>query len=202
MSFSTTTLSTAPRVRVLGWLAAAGTLPYLALKLTWLTGGTTGFADPAILADPAAFCAHALRRWSGVVGAVEPPAAGLMPFLQVVTAGGCVMAAASALLHLVVGLTAGSAVALGVEAVNAALAIAGAAGVIALVRPRRVPRWAAVAAAWTGSAAMFSWGLYTVTIRMTTAVFGGGLDAAGGGGFALAVPGMLTLVGAGENRRG
>jgi hypothetical protein len=294
--------STPAGVRVLGWLAAAGTLPYLTLKLTWLTGGTAGMTDPAILAEPAivvgnavtfamdlvvialalalthrwgdrlpawlvllpmwvgtgflvpmaisimpavtvetltggarsvafepwlqplvyggfawqgvflcaAFGAHAVRRWSGLVTAVEPPAPGLVPFLRVVTAGGCVMAGASALLHLVVGLAAGSAVALGVEAVNAALAIAGAAGVAALVRTRPVPRWAAVAAAWTGSAAMFSWGLYTVTVGMTTTALGAGSDAAAGGaqltgllgGFALAVAGMLALVGAGETRRG
>ncbi|TQM44694.1 hypothetical protein FB388_2065 [Pseudonocardia cypriaca] len=287
-------------MRVLGWLAAAGTLPYLTLKLTWLSGGTAGMTDPALLAEPAivvgnavtfamdlvvivlalalthrwgdrlpvwlvllpmwvgtgflvpmaisimpaitvetltggarsvafepwlqplvyggfawqgvflcvAFGAHAARRWSGLVTAVEPPAPGLVPFLRVVTAGGCVMAGASALLHLVVGLTAGSAVALGVEAVNAALAIAGAAGVAALVRTRPVSRWAAVAAAWTGSAAMFAWGLYTVTVGMTTTALGGGSDAAAGGaqltgllgGFALAVAGMLALVGAGESR--
>jgi hypothetical protein len=158
----------------------------------------------------AAFGAHAVRRWSGPVTAVEPPAPGLVPFLRVVTAGGCVMAGASALLHLVVGLAAGSAVALGVEAVNAALAIAGAAGVAALVRTRPVSRWAAAAAAWTGSAAMFSWGLYTVTVGMTTTALGAGPDAAAGGaqltgllgGFALAVAGMLALVGGGETRRG
>lgn len=288
-------------VRVLGWLAAAGTLPYLTLKLQWLTGSTTGVTDPALLADPtievanavtfgmdlvviglalalthrwgdqlpawlvllpmwvgtgflvpmavsimpavvfqvltgetggspfepwlqplvyggfawqgvflcAAFVAYAVRRWSGVVTAQASPAPGLVPFLRVVTAGGCVMAAASALLHLVVGLTAGSATALGVEAVNAALALAAAAGVVALLRARPVPPWAAVAAAWTGSAAMFAWGLYTVTIRMTTTAFAGGSDAAAGtaqvtgllGGFALAVAGMLALVGTGESRR-
>jgi hypothetical protein len=301
---ATTPAETTPAgVRVLGWLAAAGTLPYLTIKLLWLTGSTTGMTDPAFLAQPAivvanavtlamdlvviglalalthrwgdrlpawlvllpmwvgtgflvpmavsimpaitvetlsggahstafepwlqplvyggfawqgvflcaAFVAHAVRRWSGVVVAETPPAAGLVPFLRVVTAGGCVMAAASALLHLVVGLTAGSAVALGVEAVNAALAVAGAAGVVALVRARPVSRWAAVAAAWTGSAAMFAWGLYTVTIGMTTSELGGGgTDAAAGaaqvtgllGGFALAVAGMLALVGAGESRRG
>jgi hypothetical protein len=230
---ATTPAETTPAgVRVLGWLAAAGTLPYLTIKLLWLTGSTTGMTDPAFLAQPAivvanavtlamdlvviglalalthrwgdrlpawlvllpmwvgtgflvpmavsimpaitvetlsggahstafepwlqplvyggfawqgvflcaAFVAHAVRRWSGVVVAETPPAAGLVPFLRVVTAGGCVMAAASALLHLVVGLTAGSAVALGVEAVNAALAVAGAAGVVALVRARPVSR--------------------------------------------------------------
>jgi hypothetical protein len=58
---------------------------------------------------------------------------------------------------------------------------------------------------------MFAWGLYTVTIGMTTSELGGGgTDAAAGaaqvtgllGGFALAVAGMLALVGAGESRRG
>lgn len=304
ISPATTSADTTPAgVRVLGWLAAAGTLPYLTIKLVWLAGGSTGMTDPAFLAQPAivaanavtlamdlvviglalalthrwgdrlpawllllpmwvgtgflvpmavsimpaitvetlaggshsavlepwlqplvyggfawqgvflcaAFAAHAVRRWSGVVTADAPPAAGLVPFLRVVTAGGCVMAGASALLHLVVGLTAGSAVALGVEAVNSVLAIVGAAGVVALVRTRPASRWAAVAAAWTGSAAMFAWGLYTVTIGMTTSELGGGgTDAAAGaaqvtgllGGFALAVAGMLALVGAGESRRG
>jgi hypothetical protein len=97
-----------------------------------------------------------------------------------------------------------------VQAVIAVLAIAGAAGVVALVRARTGSRWAATAAAWTGSAAMFSWSLYGVSVQMTTDVFGqGGSAAAGGaqvtgllGGFALAVAGMLALVGTGESRRG
>jgi hypothetical protein len=38
--------------RTLGWLAAAGTLPYVVLKVLWLTGSTTGTSDPAFLADP------------------------------------------------------------------------------------------------------------------------------------------------------
>jgi hypothetical protein len=288
-------------VRVLGWLAAAGTLPYLTIKLVWLMGGTTGVTDPAFLADPtivvanavtfamdlvviglalalthrwgdrlpawlvllsmwvgtgflvpmavslmpatvfqiltggtggtpfepwlqplvyggfawqgvflcAGFVAHAVRRWSGMVTVARPPAPGVVTLLRVITGGGCVMAAASALLHLVVGLTAGSAVALGVEAVNSALAIAGAAGVVALVGARPRSRWAAVVAAWTGSAVMFSWGLYMVVVRMTTDMAAVGSAAAGTaqvtgllGGFALAVAGMLTLVGAGESRRG
>jgi hypothetical protein len=300
---STTTAPATPGgVRALGWLAAAGTLPYLTLKIGWLAGGTAGVRDPGFLADPAivaanavtfamdlvviglalalthrwgdrlpvwlvllpvwvgtgflvpmvvsimpaitvetlsgglhssafepwlqplvyggfawqgvflcaAFAAHSVRRWSRVVTASTPPAAGLVPFLRVVTAGGCVMAAASALLHLVAGLASGSAVALGVESVSGALAVAGAAGVVALVRARPTGRWAAVAAAWAGSAAMFAWGLYTVTVRMTTTALSGGSDPAAGaaqvtgllGGFALAVAGMIALVGAGESRRG
>jgi hypothetical protein len=287
-------------VRSLGWLAAVGTVPYLTLKLLWLSGSTAGITDPGLLADPAvvvanavtfgmdlvvvglalalthrwgdglpawlvllpmwvgtgflvpmvvsimpatvfqlligehapvfepwlqpvvyggfawqgvflcaAFVTHAARRWSPVVAAGAPPSPQLAPLLRTIVAGGCVMAAAGAGLHLVVGLTAGTAVALGVEAVNAALALAGAAGVVALARGGATARWAAVAAAWTGSAAMFSWGLYTVVVEMATDMPAGGSAAAGTaqvtgllGGFALAVAGMLALVGTGESRRG
>jgi hypothetical protein len=288
-------------VRALGWLAAAGTVPYLTIKLLWLSGSAAGVTDPALLAAPtvevanavtfamdlivvglalalthrwgdrlpawlvllpmwvgtgflvpmavsimpatvfqalaggtgatafepwlqplvyggfawqgaflgAAFVAHAVRRWSDVVTADAPPSPALAPLLRVIVAGGCVMATASAGMNLVAGLVAGSAVALGVEAVNAALALAAAVGVVALVRARPTSRWAAVGAAWTGSAAMFSWGLYTVVVRMTTDMAAVGSAAAGTaqvtgllGGFALAVAGMLALVGAGESRRG
>jgi hypothetical protein len=288
-------------VRVLGGLAAVGTLPYLTIKFSWLSGGTAGAREPAFLTDPtivaanavtfamdlvviglafaltsrwgdrlpawlvllpmwvgtgflvpmavsvmpatavtsltttpeptafepwlpalvyggfawqgvflgAAFVAYALRRWSGAVVAAAPVAPPLLPLLRVITAGGCVMAGAAALLHLGVGLTAGSAVTLGLQAVDAALAVAGAVGAVLLVRARAAGRWAATAAAWTGSAAMFSWGLYTVVVRLTANGYTG-LTAAGGaaqvagllGGFALAVAGMLALVGSGERRRG
>ncbi|TQM14013.1 hypothetical protein [Pseudonocardia kunmingensis] len=288
-------------VRVLGRLAAAGTLPYLTIKLGWLSGATLGAREPAFLAEPAvvvanavtfamdlaviglafaltsrwgerlpawlvllpvwvgtgflvpmavsvlpatavtvltttpeptvfepwlqpvvyggfawqgvflgaAFVAYAVRRWAGVVTASAPPAPPFLPLLRVIAVGGCVMAGASAAAHLGVGLTAGSAVTLGMQTVDAALAVAGAVGVVALVRARASRRWAATAAAWTGSAAMFSWGLYTVVVRLTADGFTE-LDAAGGvaqvtgllGGFALAVAGMLALVGSGEGRRG
>jgi hypothetical protein len=288
-------------VRALGWLAAAGTVPYLTLKLLWLSGGTAGVTDPGFLADPtvvvanavtfamdlvvialalalthrwgdrlpawllllpawvgtgflvpmvvavmpatalryatdapgatwsepwlqplvyggfawqgvflvAAFVAHAVRRWSDTVTTVAPPSPALRPLLRVIVAGGCVMAAASACLHLLIGLTARVALTLGVQVADAALAVAGAAGVVALIRARPRSRWAAVAAAWTGSAAMFSWGLYTVVVRMVADGFTTYGPAAGAaqvagllGGFALAVAGMLALVGTGESRRG
>src|SRR5690606_19552480 len=299
MTASTTPTATAPAagptpvgVRGVGWRAAAGTLPYLAIKLDWLTGGTLGVREPGVLADPtivvanwvtfaldlvvvalalalthrvgdrlppwlvllptwvgtgflvpmvvavlpgtlallatgglggtwfepwlqpvvyggfawqgvflsAALAAHAGRRWSHLVAAAHPLPE-VLPLLRVLTAGGVTMAAASAALHLVVGLSAGSAVALGVEATSAALALAGACGVVALVRGRPAARWAAVAAAWTGSAAMFSWGLYTVVVRMAADGFSTHGAAAAGtaqvtgllGGFALAVAGMLAL---------
>ncbi|HYH29180.1 MAG TPA: hypothetical protein VD903_02245 [Pseudonocardia sp.] len=288
-------------VRALGLLAAAGTLPYLIIKLLWLSGSTVGAREPAFLSDPttvvanaitfamdlvvvvlafaltspwgerlpawlvllpmwvgsgflvpmavailpaavvhtltttsppgvfepwlqpvvyggfawqgvfltAAFVAHAVRRWSGVVAADAAPPTPLVPLLRVITTGGCVMAGSSAVLHLGVGLTGGSAVLLGVHAAHAALAVAGAAGVVALVRSRAGSPWMATAAAWTGSAAMFSWGLYPVVVAMAAHAYANGTTASGTahvtgllGGFALAVAGMLALVGGGERRRG
>jgi hypothetical protein len=177
-------------------------------QLSAVAGSGSGTVAPR--RARAAVLTHAARRWSGVVTAVAPTFPPLVPLLRVITAGGCVMAVFSALLHLVVGLSAGSALALGVETVNAALALAGAAGVVALVRARPTARWAVAVAAWTGSAAMFSWGLYTVVVRMTTTAPAAADAPAAGtaqltgllGGFALAVAGMLALVGSGERRRG
>ena len=42
------------------WGAAAATLPYLALKVAWLTGSEIGMADPTVLADPAYLVANAI----------------------------------------------------------------------------------------------------------------------------------------------
>lgn len=39
-------------VRAIGYLAAAGTAPYLALKVAWLSGSGVGFVDPALASDP------------------------------------------------------------------------------------------------------------------------------------------------------
>jgi hypothetical protein len=47
-------------VRALGWLAAAGTLPYLTLKVLWLSGSTIGVREPAFLADPTIAAANAI----------------------------------------------------------------------------------------------------------------------------------------------
>jgi hypothetical protein len=40
-----------PAPPFLGWLAAAGTVPYVGLKLAWLSGSTVGVVDPALLRD-------------------------------------------------------------------------------------------------------------------------------------------------------
>ncbi|WP_219417173.1 hypothetical protein [Pseudonocardia nigra] len=293
-------LAPPPLLRAAGWAAAAGTLPYLALKTVWLTGGTTGVTDPAFLADPTigalnavtlamdlvvivlalalthrwgeripvwlvllpmwvgtgflvpmavsilpatlvsavaagaatnaalepwvqplvyggfawqgvflavAFAGHARRRWGAAVAVPAPPARALAPLLRVIAGGGTAMAALSAGLHVAFGLGTGDPVAIGVETINAALAVAGAVGVLALARGRGIHRWSAVAAGWTGSAAMFSWGLYTAVITMADTPFDashpvGGMAQLTGllGGFALAVAGLLALAGTGVAR--
>jgi hypothetical protein len=285
-----------PGHRALGWLAAVGTLPYLALKILWLTGSTVGTSDASFLSDPgiaamnwvtlamdvtvvglalalthgwgdrlpawlallpmwvgtgflvpmavsimpttvaliatgaggggpllpwvqpmvyggfawqgiflcAAFVGHARRRWAGVVTTAAPATRSLAPLLRVVTGGGVVMAGLSALLQAAVGLAEGEPAALTVQGVNAALAVAGAVGVLALVRGIAAHRWTAVAAAWIGSAAMFSWGLYSVVVAVAVSPLAGtsplgGLAQLTGllGGFALAVAGLLAVAGTG-----
>ncbi len=298
-----TTLRTPPSSagtgrHALGWAAAAGTVPYLALKAAWLSGSTIGARDPAFLEDrsivvlngvtvildlvvialalaltqrwgrglpawpillptwvgtgfllpmvlavlpatvfslftapgPAggpryplewwvqpvvyggfawqgvflllAFVLYARDRWSSAVedrGAA--PAGAHVPLLRVVAGGGVVLAALSAGLHLLNGALSGGAIAAGVETINAGLAVVGAAGVLALVRGTARRRWLAATAAWIGSAAMFSWGLWAAVATMgATALSAGGAPLAGLagltgllGGFALAVAGLLAL---------
>ena len=38
--------------RVIGYAAIAATIPYLTLKVVWLSGGTVGMADPEVFSDP------------------------------------------------------------------------------------------------------------------------------------------------------
>jgi hypothetical protein len=280
--------------RALGWLAVAGTLPYVVLKLLWLAGSTVGTSDAAFLADPAvhamnivtlgmdlvvvalalalthrwgdrlpawlvllpmwvgtgflvpmavsimpgtvaeialdgasggpllpwvqpmvyggfawqgvflcaAFVVHARRRWGALVTAPAVPSPETLSVLRVIAGGGTVMAALSAGLHLAIGLTGGDVIGLAVETVNAALAVAGAAGVLALVRG--TGRWPAAVAGWTGSAAMFSWGLYGTTTAVAVTQLAGHAPASALaqltgllGGFALATAGLLALTGRG-----
>ncbi|ODU00351.1 MAG: hypothetical protein ABS81_23915 [Pseudonocardia sp. SCN 72-86] len=256
--------------RLLGLAAVAGTLPYLVLKAIWLSGGSAGVHDPALLhgtsltvlnvvtvamdacvvalalvlttrrglrapallvllpawvgtgflvpmavailpatllslgAAPeqnvlspwvqpmvyggfawqgvflvAAFAGYARERWGALVRHPVRRAAAVEPLLRVVAGGAVVTALVSAALHVVTGLVIGGGVTLLTEGVNAALAVAGAWGLVALVR-RCGPRRLAVAAAWTGCAAMFSWGLWnTVTTMGATALATGGVPAAG-----------------------
>lgn len=286
--------------RLIGWAAAAGTLPYLTLKSIWLSGGSIGVADPAMLRDPSievlnwvtvaldltviglalaltrpwgrrlpawavllpmwvgtglllpmavailpatliarvaeptagsgpggalepwvqplvyggfawqgiflitAFALYARSRWSGIVEAPGVASRGLAPLLRVVATGGAVMAGLSGTLYLALGVASGSAAGVLVETVDAGLAAAGAVGVLALVRGAVGHRWLTTAAAWAGSAAMFSWGLWgAVTTMAGTALSApdplGGMANLTGllGGFALAVAGLLALLGTG-----
>lgn len=281
----------------LGWLAIAGTLPYLTLKIVWLSGGTLGLADPALLADPsiivlnavtlgldlaavalalaltypwgrrlpgwavllplwigtgflvpialailpatllsraaapaadgsglglepwvqpvvyggftwqavfllAAFVLYARDRWSTAVTTAHEAAPGVRPLLRVLTVGGVALAGLSAALQLAAGAGAADAAPFAVAAVYAALAVAGAIGVLALTRARTAHRWAATVAAWVGTAAMFSWGLYTAALVLGDTALGSVGSPAGGlaqlcgllGGFALAVAGLLALL--------
>lgn len=283
--------------RALGWAAIAGTIPYLALKAAWLSGGTIGARDPAFLDDrsitvlngvtfamdlvvialalaltqrwgrrlpalpvllpawvgtglllpmvlailpatalsmvtaagPAgrpdqpfepwvqpmvyggfawqgvfllfAFALYARDRWSGAVEDSGTAPAAVAPLLRAVAGGGAVMAALSAGLHLLSGVLADDAIAAGVETVHAGLAVAGAAGVLMLVRGTEHRRWLAAVAGWVGSAAMFSWGLYAAVITMGATALSAAGDPVDGmasvtgllGGFALAVAGLLAL---------
>ena len=47
-------MTSVPAVRLaIGYAAVAATAPYLALKVSWLAGGTVGMADPGFFSDPA-----------------------------------------------------------------------------------------------------------------------------------------------------
>lgn len=150
----------------------------------------------------AAFVLHVRLRWASQVA--TPRTSG--PLLPVIAGGGTVMAVLSAGLHLVSGATGGTLV--GVAVGNAAFALVGAAGVQVLVRGGRNHRLLAAAAAWTGSAAMFSWGLYIALLTMGANPLGGHGDPIVGmaqltgllGGFALAVAGLLSLTTPSESR--
>lgn len=255
------------KLRIVGWLAAAGTLPYLTLKVLWLAGSPVGVTDPAFLADPAivalnavtlgmdlllvavamalthrwglrlpallvllpiwvasgfmvpmvigavpglllsggapagplagwvqpvvyggfawqgvflviAFIGYSLRRWADVIDAPAVPVRPVPPLLAALVGGGATMAGISAVLHVASVLTGGPAVGILVSAINAALATLGAVGVVALVRGRRGRR-AAVAAAWTGSAAMFAWGLWAAVNTMAATPLAGGHPVSG-----------------------
>lgn len=148
-----------------------------------------------------AFALYARRRWSAAVRDAGPSPEAVRPLLHATVGGGTVMAALSAALHVVYGTSDGSVAGIVVGSANAAFALAGAAGVIALARGTRVT--GAVVAGWAGSAAMFSWGLWTaVTTLGASDLSAAGLPAYGLaqltgllGGFALAVAGLLALSG-------
>ncbi|WP_051232480.1 hypothetical protein [Pseudonocardia asaccharolytica] len=147
-----------------------------------------------------AFVLYARDRWSaevergGVAAAQAPPA-------RSAAWGGAVLAGLSAGLHLINGVISADVITMGVQTINAGLAVAGSAGVLALVRGTARRRWLAAVGAWTGSAAMFSWGLWAAVTTMgatTLSVAGAPLTGMAQltgllGGFALAVAALLAL---------
>jgi hypothetical protein len=54
----------------IGWAAVLGTLPYLALKAIWLSGGTVGVTDPAMFDDTSAVVLNAVTAAMDVVAIV------------------------------------------------------------------------------------------------------------------------------------
>lgn len=150
-----------------------------------------------------AFAAYATQRWGGLLARSEPVALPLRPLLRVLIGGGAAMAAVSGVLHLVAGMAAGSGTAVLAAAANAGFAAAGAVGVAWLARAASMHRWAAAAGAWIGTGAMFAWGLWSAVLTMSGTAMAGpdpitGPAALAGllGGFALAVAGLVALVGA------
>lgn len=157
-----------------------------------------GFAWQAVFLV-AAFALYARARWADVL--TSPGAPPASPLLDVIARGGAVTAVLSAALHVASGAATGNGIAFAASAVTAGLAVAGAAGVLALARGGRARP--ALAAAWTGSAAMFSWGLYATLLAVvpSTLSAGAGADPVTAlaqltgllGGFALAVAGLMAL---------
>ncbi|MBW0117612.1 hypothetical protein [Pseudonocardia abyssalis] len=152
-----------------------------------------GFAWQAVFLL-AAFALHARSRWT--------PARGTSPLLPATATGGVVLAVLAGVLHVVLAVRIGVPAVAVQETVSALLAFLGAAGVVALVRGS-AHRVTAVVAAWTGSAALFAWGLWTTALVTTAAplvtpdAVAGGAHLAGLlGGFALAVAGLLAVTAA------
>ncbi len=155
----------------------------------------------------AAFAVYARSRWSVAVRRPAPPDGPVATLLRACVGGGVATAVLGAALALLGGVLAGGWVPIVGAAANAVFPLVGAAGVLALVRGRVTGRahTAAVVAAWCGSAAAFSGGLWTaVTTLGTTDLAAGGNPAAGLGelccllaGFALAVAGLLAVSGTG-----
>ncbi|NIJ14494.1 hypothetical protein FHU38_004895 [Saccharomonospora amisosensis] len=53
-----------------GYAAIAGTVPYLALKFTWLSGGDLGVVDPEVMTTPGTYFANAFTAGMDVVAIV------------------------------------------------------------------------------------------------------------------------------------
>jgi hypothetical protein len=161
------------------------------------TGGLAPWVHPVVYGGfaaqgaflAAALALHARDRWpaDGPRGTGDPVGA-------LLTAGGTLTALGAAGLQVASGVAAGG-TAVVVQVGTAALGLGGAAGVVALTRGSRAAWVRAVA--FTGTAALFSWGLWNTA---TAALLGAnaGLPALGQlaallAGFALAVAGLLAV---------
>lgn len=209
-----------PAVAVLlpGWVATGFLLPIAVSVLpATLVGGSAGpgsglaeWVRPMVYGGfawqgtflLAAFALYARARWSAAVRDAGPAPEQTRPLMRAAVGGGTVMAALSAGLQVLHGVSSGGdATGVVVALADAAFAVAGAAGVLALVRGTRVT--AAVVAGWSGSAALFSWGLWTAVTTLGASELAAvgrpayGLAQLTGllGGFALAVAGLLALSG-------
>jgi hypothetical protein len=158
-----------------------------------------------------AFVLYARDRWSaelGTSGTVPGAhARAVLPLLRVLTSGAAVMVLLAVTLDLTAAARSGGWDTAVSTVAKAALQILGVLGVTALARDTG-RRTAAVAAGWTGSAALFSWGLWgTVNTVASTPLSAAGYPLTGLaglaallGGFALAVAGLLALAGTGVAR--
>lgn len=163
-----------------------------------------GFAWQAVFLL-AVFAVYARDRWSADLRRPAPADGPVATLLRACVGGGVATAALGAVLALLSGVLDGGWVPIVGAAASAVFPLAGAAGLLALVRGRVTgrARTAAVVAAWTGSAAAFSGGLWTaVTTLGTSDLAAAGHPAAGLAelccllaGFAMAVAGLLAVSG-------
>ncbi|WP_433253566.1 hypothetical protein ACQPYK_10405 [Streptosporangium sp. CA-135522] len=151
----------------------------------------------------AGFVFHARRRWPGMfTRRTSEGAAGPTQELQVFVAGGAMIVALilaafnlSWLLGFAVGLPAGALADRSLAswlqgAVSVLLPIAGAAGLLAIVRRRSGrPLWVPVTLAWIGSGGMFGWSMWMLLVTLTPTA----LKAAPGGG-AMDLVTLFTLL--------
>ncbi|MCP3798107.1 hypothetical protein NLX83_02445 [Allokutzneria sp. A3M-2-11 16] len=219
---------------IIGYAAVLCAVPYLTLKILWLSGNGIGFSDPSVLREPSMLALNAvtaamdavaivvalvlthswgmrLPAWavvfpmwvatgllgpiaistpiSALSGDVSPGAGPVQPWVYTVVYSGFslqgVLLAIAFVLYararweplFVAGqqpltdtaglqlalVNLGSVLALGVAVVDLnAFALAGAIGMQMLVRGRN--GWGPLAAAWLGSGAMFSWGLWSMVV--------------------------------------
>ncbi|MGV9775508.1 hypothetical protein [Streptosporangium sp. NPDC003464] len=153
----------------------------------------------------AGFVHHARLRWPGVFTrrTSEGPAGPTLELQTFVAWGAVAVAAVLAafnlcwLLGIPFGLPAGALIGRPPaswlqNAVNTVLPVAGAAGLLAVVRRRSGrPLWMPVALAWLGSGGMFGWSMWGLLVTLTPSDLGSGGP---GGGSALELVTLFTVL--------